>query len=62
MSEIPSDRHMVDLTGMDALTTLAVRTDNSVYRISILKPLAREVSVQGGKFFPERKRACLSAR
>ena len=60
MSEIPSDRHMVDLTGMDALTTLAVRTDNSVYRLTILKPHAREVSVQGGKFFPERTRACLS--
>ncbi len=41
-------------------TTLVVRTDNSVYRITILKPHAREVFVQGGKFFPERTRACLS--
>ena len=60
MSEIPSDRHMVDLTDMDAFTTLVVRTDNSVYRITILRPHAREVLVQGGKFFTERTRACLS--
>ena len=58
--EIPSDRRMVDLTDMDAFTTLVVRTDNSVYRITILKPHAREVSVQGGTFFTERTRACLS--
>ncbi len=45
---------------MDAFTTLVVRTDNSVYRITILRPHSREVLVQGGKFFPERTRACLS--
>ena len=45
---------------VDAFTTLVVRTDNSVYRITILKPHAREVLVQGGKFFAERTRACLS--
>jgi len=60
MSEILSDRHMVDLTEMDAFTILVVRTDNSVYRITILRPHAREVLVQGGKFFTERTRACLS--
>ncbi len=60
MSEILSDRHMVDLTDMDAFTTLVVRTDNSVYRITILRPHTREVLVQGGKFFTERTRACLS--
>ncbi len=60
MSEIPSDRHIVALLDMDAFTTLVVRTDNSVYRITILRPHAREVLVQGGKFFPERTRACLS--
>ncbi len=37
-----------------------VRSLNSVYRITILTPHAREVLVQGGKFFPERTRACLS--
>ena len=42
---------------VDVFTTLVVRTRNSVYRITILKPHAREVLVQGGKFFPERTRA-----
>ena len=50
----------IGLNDVDAFTTLVVRTDNSVYRITILTPHAREVLVQGGKFFPERTRACLS--
>ena len=50
----------IGLIGVDAFTTLVVRTDNSVYGITILTPHAREVLVQGGKFFPERTRACLS--
>ncbi len=50
----------IGLIDVDAFTTLVVRTDNSVYRITILTPHAREVLVQGGKFFPERTRACLS--
>ena len=50
----------VGLTDVDALTTLVVRTDNSVYQITILQPYTREVLVQGGAFFPERTRACLN--
>ena len=50
----------ISLTDVDAFTTLMVRTDNSVYQITILQPYAREVVVQGGAFFPERTRACLS--
>ncbi len=50
----------IQLIDVDAFTTLVVRTDNSVYRITILTPHLREVFVQGGKFFPERTRACLS--
>ena len=50
----------VSLTDVDPFTTLVVRTDNSVYRITILTPHLREVLVQGGKFFPARTRACLS--
>ncbi len=50
----------IGLIDVDAFTTLVVRTDNSVYRITILTPHLREVLVQGGKFFPERTRACLS--
>ncbi len=50
----------IGLIDVDAFTTLVVRTDNSVYRITILTPHAREVLVQGGQFFPERTRACLN--
>ena len=50
----------VGLTDVDAFTTLVVRTDNSVYQITVLQPYAREVLVQGGAFFPARTRACLS--
>ena len=50
----------IGLIDVDAFTTLVVRTDNSIYRITILTPHLREVFVQGGKFFPERTRACLS--
>jgi hypothetical protein len=50
----------IGLVDVDAFTTLVVRTDNSVYRITIPRPHAREVLVQGGKFFPERTRACLN--
>ena len=50
----------VSLTDVDPFTTLVVRTDNSVYRITILTPHTREVLVQGGKFFPKRTRACLN--
>ena len=50
----------IGLTDVDAFTTLVVQTDNSVYQITILQPHRREVFVQGGAFFPERRRACLS--
>ena len=58
--EAVSQTDGIGLIEVDAFTTLVVRTDNSVYRITILRPHAREVLVQGGKFFPERTRACLS--
>ena len=50
----------ISLTDVDAFSTLVVRTDNSVYQITILQPYTREVFVQGGAFFPERTRACLN--
>ena len=50
----------IGLADVDAFTTLVVQTDNSVYQITILQPYRREVVVQGGAFFPERTRACLS--
>ena len=58
--EAVSQADGIGLIDVDAFTTLVVRTDNSVYRITILTPHLREVVVQGGKFFPERTRACLS--
>ena len=48
------------LTDVDALTTLVVQTENSVYRITVLQPYRREVLVQGGVFFVVRTRACLN--
>jgi hypothetical protein len=50
----------IGLVDVDAFTTLVVRTDNSVYQVTILQPHAREVLVQGGTFFRERTRACLN--
>ena len=57
---VASQTDGIQLIDVDPFTTLVVRTDNSVYRITILTPHLREVLVQGGKFFPERTRACLS--
>jgi len=58
--EAVSQADGIGLTDMDAFTTLMVQTNNSVYQITILQPRRREVVVQGGAFFPERTRACLS--
>ena len=54
-----SRTHGVGLADMDTFSTLVVRTRNSVYHITILRPYAREVLVQGGAFFAARTRACL---
>ncbi len=58
--EAVSQADGVGLTDVDTLTTLVVRTDNSIYQITILQAHTREVMVKGGPFFPERTRACLS--
>ena len=50
----------VDLTALDPITTLLVRTENSLYRITVREPHQRAVLVQGGSFFPETTSACLS--
>ena len=59
-TEAVSQADGIGLIDVDAFTTLVVRTDNSVYRITILQPYLREVLVQGGQFFPDRTRACLN--
>ena len=58
--EAVSEADGVGLTDVDTLTTLVVRTDNSVYEITILQGHTREVLVKGGRFFPQHTRACLS--
>jgi hypothetical protein len=50
----------VDLTALDPITTLLVRTENSLYRITIREPHRRAILVQGGSFFPETTSACLN--
>ena len=55
-----SRTHGVGLADVDAFSTLVVRTRNSVYHITILRPYAREVLVQGGAFFAARTKACLN--
>ena len=51
---------MVDLTALDPITILLVRTENSLYWITVWEPHRRAVWVQGGSFFPQTTRACLS--
>ncbi len=57
--EAVSQTSGVGLADVDVFSTLVVRTRNSVYHITILRPWAREVLVQGGEFFTARTRACL---
>jgi hypothetical protein len=46
----------VELNRLDPITTLRVRTANSLYLITVVNPLRCEVLVQGGKFFQDRTR------
>ena len=58
--EVVSRADGIGLSEVDALATLVVRTDNSVYQITILQAYTREVIVKGGVFFPTHTRACLN--
>lgn len=44
----------LQLDQMEELTTLAVRTTNSLYEITVLNGQTGEVLLRGGEFFPER--------
>ena len=44
----------VQIDQIEELTTLAVRTTNSLYEITVLNGSTGEVLVRGGEFFPER--------
>ena len=50
----------VDLRALEPITVLLVRTQNSLYRITVREPHRRAVLVRGGPFFPETTSACLS--
>lgn len=42
----------VNLSDLDPITTLVVRTRNSIYRLTMLQPPST-VCLQGGRFFPD---------
>lgn len=43
----------IGIIELEPLTVLLIRTANTVYRVTVLKPYAREALVQGGSFFAE---------
>ena len=45
---------------MDALSTLLIRTLNSLYRVVVLEPPRPRILIQGGRFFPEPTEARLA--
>ena len=48
------------LGDIDALTTVIVKTLNSLYRIVVLDPPRPRILIQGGRFFPEPTEAHLA--
>ena len=50
----------VALGELDALSTLLIRTLNSLYRIVVLEPPRPRILIQGGRFFPEPTEARLA--
>ena len=50
----------VALTELDALSTLVVKTLNSLYRVVVLDPPRTRILIQGGEFFPEPTEARLA--
>ena len=50
----PEWNNGVQIDQMEELTTLAVRTTNSLYEITVLNGRSGEVLVRGGAFFPVR--------
>lgn len=50
----------LQINALDDLDSIAVRTRNSVYEITVLSRFTGEVLVRGGRFFPERTIARLA--
>ena len=55
-----SETDGIGLADLDPITTLLVRTQNSLYEIVVVQPRQKAVVVQGGPFFPQATRAVLS--
>ena len=55
-----SETDGIGLADLDPITTLLVRTQNSLYQIVVMQPRLKAVLVQGGPFFPQATRAVLS--
>ena len=47
----------VYLRDLDPISTLRVKTENTLYEITVSQPLRSAVLVRGGRFFPETTRA-----
>ena len=50
----------VALGELDALTTLVVKTLNSLYKVVVLEPPRTRILIQGGEFFPQLTEAQLA--
>lgn len=50
----------IHLAELPPITALLVRTQNTLYRITVLQPLESKVLVQGGRFFDEPTEARLN--
>ncbi len=47
----------IDVTQLEPLTRLVVRTQNTHYQITVLDPAESKVLIRGGRFFPEQVEA-----
>ena len=50
----------IDLHALAGLERFTVRTNNTIYEITVLNPDCGEVLVRGGRFFPEHTRVELA--
>ena len=50
-AEVALANEGLDVAGLDPLTPLYVQTQNTLYQLTLLDPLASEVLIQGGSFF-----------
>jgi hypothetical protein len=51
--ETVADGGGLSIAELEPITPLLIRTENSLYRITVLEPRGRRILVQGGTYFPE---------